>query len=98
MKLLCRYVLLLLLFLNHCSGYLDLSGQEKALNVIRGTVTDALTGDPVHFVSVYFKGTGIGTLTDEKGRYLIETNTQASTIVFSFSNLLYKIWQHSFSF
>ncbi|MCU0460992.1 MAG: DUF5686 and carboxypeptidase regulatory-like domain-containing protein [Bacteroidales bacterium] len=84
MKLLYRYVLLLFIFLYSCSGWFELYGQGTGLTEIKGIVTDELTGDPIHFVSVYLKGKGIGTLTDEKGRYLIETNTQASTIVFSF--------------
>jgi len=71
-------------FVLFIAAYGCLFSQSQLKTVIKGTVTDELTGDPIHFVSVYIKGTATGTLTDEKGRYLIETNTKASTIIFSF--------------
>ena len=40
---------------------------------IRGKVTDIETKEPVPFVSVYFKNTTIGTITDFDGNYFIET-------------------------
>ena len=52
--------------------------------VIKGLVTDALTGYPMPFVSVFMKGTTVGTLTDNSGKYSIETTTTAPTISFSF--------------
>jgi len=76
-----KFLFLLLLVFSNSVNSLT---QVPAKTIIRGHVIDALTGEPISFVSVYLKGTAIGDLTDEKGRYLIETNTQASTIVFSF--------------
>ncbi len=37
---------------------------------VRGTVTDAETGEPIPFVGVYFDGTTIGISTDLEGHYL----------------------------
>ena len=51
---------------------------------INGTVTDANTGYPVPYVSVYLKGTTVGTITDTTGRYHLETPMSANEIVFSF--------------
>jgi TonB family protein len=38
---------------------------------IAGTTTDAATGQPVAFTQVYVPGTGLGTLSDQEGRFLI---------------------------
>ncbi len=57
-------------------------GIEKT--IIKGMVHDAKTGDPLPFVSVLLKSTTVGTVTDYKGMYTIETTVKASTIVFSF--------------
>ncbi len=84
MKPVCRYVLFLLILPGASTGLSELSGQGTGLTVIRGTVTDALTGDPLPYVSVYLKGTQAGTLTDSKGKYLVETQVKGTTLVFSF--------------
>lgn len=43
--------------------------------VIKGKVTDAIHGDPLPFVVVQFKGTGIGAQTDFEGNYVIKTGS-----------------------
>lgn len=48
---------------------------------VRGTVTDASTGEPVPFVGVYFDGTTIGISTDMDGRYSIETRDPSATVL-----------------
>ena len=58
--------------------------QTTTRTIIKGTVTDANTGDPVPYVSVLLKGTTVGTLTDISGKYSIETTVKAAEIVFSF--------------
>lgn len=58
--------------------------QETAKTIIRGSVTDALTGESLPYVSVYLKGTTVGTLTDAKGKYSIETTVKTSIITYSF--------------
>ncbi len=54
------------------------------MTIIKGVVTDELTGDPMPFVSVFLKGTTVGTLTDSTGKFRIETRLTAKSIVFSF--------------
>ncbi|MGH7477187.1 MAG: SusC/RagA family TonB-linked outer membrane protein [Longimicrobiales bacterium] len=49
-------------------GAPQLSAQERA---IRGTVTDAQTGQPLSGAQVSVRGTSIGTVTDATGRYLL---------------------------
>ncbi len=58
--------------------------QTSSRTVIKGTVTDSHTGDPIPYASVLLKGTTVGTITDEKGKYEIETSVTASEIAFSF--------------
>lgn len=58
--------------------------QVSDKTIIKGTITDANTGDPVPYVSVILKGTTVGTITDTQGKYLIETNVGAAEIRFSF--------------
>ena len=58
--------------------------QVTEKTVIKGLVTDVLTGYPIPFASVFLKGTTIGTLTDNNGIYRIESNLAADTISCSF--------------
>ena len=71
----------LLLIFSVC---LNASSQDTGKTYIQGFVTDSLSGEPIPFASVYLKGTTIGTLTDNSGRYHIESDYPAKTIVFSF--------------
>jgi hypothetical protein len=70
----------LFLFLNS----LNIFSQTSSRTIIKGTVTDANTGEPVPYVSIILKGTTVGTLTDYSGKYTIETTVKASEILFSF--------------
>ena len=64
--------------------FICFSAQSQEKTIIRGRLTDALTGEPIPFASVFFKGTTVGTLTDAEGKYRIETALNANTISFSF--------------
>ncbi len=75
--LLIRILIFLLISLNIYS-------QESEKTIIKGIVTDANTGDPVPYVSVLLKGTSVGTITDSKGKYLIQTSVKAAEVRFSF--------------
>ncbi len=48
-----------------------------------GTVTDAVTDEPIPFANVYFAGTTIGTTTDFDGKYTLSTKQKPDTIVAS---------------
>jgi hypothetical protein len=58
--------------------------QVSTKTVIKGTITDAKTGQPIPFASAFFKKTTVGTVSDTYGWYLIETTIKADTISFSF--------------
>jgi hypothetical protein len=58
--------------------------QVSEKTVIKGVVLDALTGYPIPYASVFLKGTTVGTLTDNYGKYRIESSLPATTISFSF--------------
>lgn len=62
----------------------DAFSQISDKTLIHGVVTDAKTGAPLAGTSVFLENTNIGTITDEKGNYSIETSTKADKIVFSF--------------
>jgi len=62
----------------------DTFSQSPVKTIIKGIVDDAKTGEPVPFASVILKGTTIGTTTDIKGKYYIETTSTVTKMEFSF--------------
>ncbi|MBT8195375.1 MAG: carboxypeptidase-like regulatory domain-containing protein [Bacteroidia bacterium] len=59
----------------------NVQGQET---VIKGNVSDALTGEPIPFVNVAFKNTSIGAVSDIDGNYSINTSVPSDSLMFSF--------------
>lgn len=57
--------------------------QAQGVQTITGKVTDT-SGDPIPGVSVFAKGTTIGTVTDIDGMYFVNNIPQESILVFSF--------------
>ena len=55
---------------------------------ISGTVTDAVNGEPLPGASVIIKNTGIGTTTNNDGKYELSNVSEGATIVFSFIGYL----------
>ncbi len=51
---------------------------------IRGKVVDKNTKELLSFVGIAFKGTSIGTITDSKGEYFLETRNATDSLTFSF--------------
>jgi hypothetical protein len=82
MKITSKNYLFSVFLLTALTFCLSSFSQEKT--IIKGTLTDALTGNPIPFASVFIKGTTIGTLTDNDGKYRIETSAAVKTISFSF--------------
>jgi iron complex outermembrane receptor protein len=68
---------LVLLFL--CAG--SVLAQEKT---VRGTVTDASSGETLPGVNVTVEGTQTGTTTDAQGQYQLEVPGSSATLIFSF--------------
>ena len=60
---------------------MPLSGQ---VTKIMGTITDAVTGEPVPFANVYFFGTTIGVTSDFEGHFSIETKTPTDSLKASY--------------
>jgi hypothetical protein len=50
---------------------------------VSGTITDQDTGRPIPYVSVVFKDTQIGTLTDTLGFFQVSSNEKVNTLLFS---------------
>ncbi len=51
---------------------------------VTGRVTDALTGEPVPFANVAFKGTSVGAVTDIDGYYSIDSKTASDSLTASY--------------
>ena len=43
---------------------------------IQGVVTDAVTGEPIPYLTVYYEGKGVGAITDRDGRYVVEKHPE----------------------
>ena len=50
---------------------------------VQGVVKDSISGEPLPFVNVVFKGKNIGTMTDINGRYLLESEWGSHVVQFS---------------
>ncbi|TRX71134.1 TonB-dependent receptor [Carboxylicivirga sp. M1479] len=74
-KVLCALSLMVML------GLQSLIAQTTSLT---GIVTDASDGSPIPGVSVFVKGTTVGTITMPDGAYNLEVPADATTLVFSF--------------
>lgn len=70
----CFFSLVILLSVLSNSG---LHGQRT---IIKGSVTDAETGEPLAFANIIFPNSQTGTTTDYDGKYTIETSRRYSTI------------------
>lgn len=78
-----KYLFLIYCFITH--GIFTKSFyQITEKTIIKGTVVDSKTGDPLPYVSVILKNTTVGAATNNDGKYTIETTARASTISFSF--------------
>ncbi len=70
------------------TGFLYLTGQLFAQQPvrIRGIVTDAATGEPLPYanVSLLPANLGIGVMTDDDGRYVLEIKAKGEGILFSY--------------
>ena len=64
----------------------DLAGSVADQQQIRvtGTITDASNGQAMPGVNIQVKGTGIGAISDENGKYTLSVTEPNATLVFSF--------------
>jgi hypothetical protein len=77
------------------TGFQNSYSQISDKTVISGSVVDAKTGLPLTGVSVLLQRTTVGTITDNEGKYSIETKVPADRIVFSYIG--YETESRSFS-
>ena len=66
---------LLFLLLGCC---ISVSAQD-----IQGVVTDSLTNEPIPYLSVFYEGKGVGSITDNDGNYKVETRKGWNKLTFS---------------
>lgn len=50
---------------------------------IQGVVTDSLTNEPIPYLSVFYEGKGVGSITDNDGNYKVETHKGWNKLTFS---------------
>lgn len=50
---------------------------------IQGVVTDSLTNEPIPYLSVFYEGKGVGSITDNDGNYKVETRKGWNKLTFS---------------
>jgi hypothetical protein len=70
--------ILILLFSNYLSGSVF-----AQTTTVRGSISDAKTGESIPFVSVFFEGSSAGKTTDFNGQYFIETSETVTRLRFS---------------
>ncbi len=58
--------------------------QSTTPTIVRGTLKDTQTQEPLIGVSVYFPDTQIGTVTDVEGKYVLRANQAFSQVRFSY--------------
>ncbi len=67
----------ILLFFTILISSINLSAQ------IRGIITDSLTQEPLMYISVYYEGKDIGTVSNAKGEYKIDSRKGSNELTFS---------------
>lgn len=76
-------------FLNILLIFTLLATQANSqITKIRGKIIDSETKEAIPYANITFKNSQIGTITDYKGDYFIETKTPTDTLVFSFLGYL----------
>ncbi len=55
--------------------------EAKAQKTIRGIVVDSVSGKPLSYISVYLKGTTIGTLTNDAGEFSLKNPSSAQILI-----------------
>lgn len=66
------------------SGKVSGSVADQQQIRVSGTITDASTGQPMTGVNISVKGTSIGAISDESGKYSLPSAEPNATLVFSF--------------
>ena len=73
-----KKILFILSVLFACCG---VSGQNT---LIKGVVTDSLTGEALPYASLLLKGTSVGTITNETGKFSLSTSARSEILEVSY--------------
>ncbi|MCD8079938.1 MAG: DUF5686 and carboxypeptidase regulatory-like domain-containing protein [Bacteroides sp.] len=60
---------------------------------IKGVITDSLTQEPLMYISVYYEGKGVGTISNANGEYQLETRRGWNEVTFSAIGYMTKVVQ-----
>ncbi|GAB3704724.1 SusC/RagA family TonB-linked outer membrane protein [Spirosoma flavus] len=81
-QLIIRQLFTIALLVSIC--FIPALAKGKPAKTITGTVTLATNNQPIAGANVLIKGTQLGTVTDQSGKYSITVNTDKAVLVFSF--------------
>lgn len=63
--------------------FLSILFSDLAVAQIKGIVTDSLTNEPLPYISVFYEGKGVGSITDLDGNFKVETHKGWNKLTFS---------------
>ncbi|GAB3961526.1 SusC/RagA family TonB-linked outer membrane protein [Spirosoma harenae] len=81
-QLTLRHFLTIALLVSICFSHT--LAKDKPTKTITGTVTLATNNQPIAGANILIKGTQLGTVTDQSGKYSITVNNDKAVLVFSF--------------
>ncbi len=87
---------IIILFLMSCDSIYAQNGNDSYVTV-SGNLKDAKTGDKIIYATVSVPGTGIGTVSNSDGEFVLKVSKKLNTDVFEVSHLGYATTQFSIS-
>ncbi|GAB4000647.1 SusC/RagA family TonB-linked outer membrane protein [Spirosoma daeguense] len=82
LHLILRQILTITLLISSC--FVHALAKDKPTKTVTGTVTLATNNQPIAGANILIKGTQLGTVTDQSGKYSITVNNDKAVLVFSF--------------
>ncbi len=70
-------------FVNILVIFISILFSDSAVAQIKGVVTDSLTHEPLPYISVFYEGKGVGSITDLDGNFKVETHKGWNKLTFS---------------
>ena len=86
-RMMIKYNQLILFFILLLGGCCNSAYSQQ----IRGVVTDSITNEPLPYISIYYKGTGIGAITDLDGKFTVDSRNGLTELTFSAVGYLPKL-------
>ncbi|NDW13593.1 carboxypeptidase-like regulatory domain-containing protein [Bacteroides sp. 214] len=69
----CKFIILLFVVLF----------SNQAYSQIKGVITDSITNEPLMYISVFYEGKGVGSVSNVKGEFTVETRKGWNELTFS---------------